>query len=142
MTWDVTRWIAANKDAAEFLAGQFDPWGMHVNTYYLGMKYPIDAFAAQDSYPVIAHQYTPVFPLTRSPRTWCENWQPGTDWEKDQTLATSPGPDPDSRRPGPVRDPRRGRRGRVPVPGRRDSQRGRHVRDADQRRDGRRASSS
>ena len=63
MTWFMTRWIQANSDAASFLSGQFDPWGMHVNTDYEGLAYPTDAFTAQDSYPVIQHRYSPVFPL-------------------------------------------------------------------------------
>ena len=42
--------------------GQFDQWGMHVNTNYLGLKYPIDSFTGQDSYPIIAHKYSPRLP--------------------------------------------------------------------------------
>ena len=64
--------------------GQFDPWGMHVNTDYLGLKYPIDSFTGQDSYPVIAHKYSPVFPLSLVASYQAQNWDPGTDWEKDQ----------------------------------------------------------
>jgi hypothetical protein len=90
MTWFVTRWIAANSDAASFLAGQFDPYGMHVNTDYEsgsagGVQYPTDAFTAQDSYPVIQHRYSPVFPLQAAANFQAENWEPGTSWEKDQT---------------------------------------------------------
>jgi hypothetical protein len=90
MTWFVTRWIEANSDAAAFLAGQFDPWGMHVNTDYetgangSGVTYPTDAFTAQDSYPVIEHRYSPVFPLSTAASFQAENWEPGTSWEKDQ----------------------------------------------------------
>jgi hypothetical protein len=84
MTWFVTRWIAANSDASGFLAGQFDPWGMHVNTDYEGTAYPADAFSAQDSYPVIQHRYSPVFPLSLAASYQAENWEPGTSWEKDQ----------------------------------------------------------
>ena len=90
MTWTVTRWIAANADAAGFLKGQFDPWGMHVNTDYEdtgtgGVQYPANAFAAQDSYPVIQHRYSPLFPLGLVASYQVENWEPGTSWEKDQT---------------------------------------------------------
>jgi len=90
MTWTVTRWIAANPDAASFLAGQFDPWGMHLNTDYMTapgapLLYPTDSFAAQDSYPVIQHRYSPLFPLHLVADYQVENWEPGTSWEKDQT---------------------------------------------------------
>jgi hypothetical protein len=85
MTWTVTRWIAANPDAAAFLKGQFDPWGMHVNTDYENTPYPANAFAAQDSYPVIQHRYSPLFPLSLVASYQVENWEPGTSWEKDQT---------------------------------------------------------
>ncbi|HEX9032256.1 MAG TPA: hypothetical protein VF834_10465 [Streptosporangiaceae bacterium] len=83
LTWETTRWIAASKDGNSFLQGQFDPWGMHVNTDYLGMHYPTDAFTGQDSYPVIAHKYSPVFPLSMVASYQAQNWDPGTDWEKD-----------------------------------------------------------
>ena len=88
MTWTVTRWIAANKDASQFLSGQFDPWGMHVNTDYentgnAGVQYPTDTFTAQDSCPVIAHRYSPVFPLSLAASYQAENWEPGTSYVKD-----------------------------------------------------------
>jgi hypothetical protein len=87
MTWFVTRWIAANADASHFLDGQFDPWGMHINTAYEGptnLTYPTDAFTAQDSYPVIQHRYSPVFPLSLAASYQAENWEPGTSYIKDQ----------------------------------------------------------
>jgi hypothetical protein len=90
MTYTATRWIAANPDAASFLTGTFDPWGMHVNTDYetgpngTGVTYPTDSFDAQDSYPVIQHRYSPVFPLQAAAAFQAENWEPGTSWEKDQ----------------------------------------------------------
>ncbi len=84
MTWEVTRWIANNHAAQNFMAGHFDKWGMHVNTDYLGLKYPIDSFTGQDSYPVIAHKYSPVFPLSLVANYQVQNWEPGTFWEKDQ----------------------------------------------------------
>ena len=86
MTWTVTRWIAASKDASQFQSGQYDPWGMHINLEYQGdrLKYPTDAFTAQDSYPVIAHRYSPQFPLYWVPRYQAQNWEPGTSYLKDQ----------------------------------------------------------
>jgi hypothetical protein len=84
MTWEVTRWIANNHPAQNFMAGHFDRYGMHVNTDYLGLKYPLDSFTGQDSYPVISHKYSPVFPLSLVASYQVQNWEPGTFWEKDQ----------------------------------------------------------
>jgi hypothetical protein len=84
MTWEVTRWIAANHAAQSFMGGHFDRFGMHVNTDYLGLKYPLDSFTGQDSYPVISHKYSPVFPLSLVANYQVQNWEPGTFWEKDQ----------------------------------------------------------
>jgi hypothetical protein len=80
MTWEVTRWIAANPDATNFMAGTFDPWGMHVNTNYLVQKYPAQAFNALDPFIVVAHQYSPTFPPARVPFYQADNWDPGTQW--------------------------------------------------------------
>jgi hypothetical protein len=63
LTWTVTRWIAADKDAMAFLAGSYDPWGMHVNTYYLGLKYPTNQFTAQDPKGLYSRLDNPQFPL-------------------------------------------------------------------------------
>jgi PBP superfamily domain len=63
MTWATTSWIASDKDAANFLAGQFDPWGMHVNTDYLGLKYPVNGFLPADPYFPVSSQYVPIYPL-------------------------------------------------------------------------------
>jgi hypothetical protein len=84
MTWDLTSWIAANKDAAGFLAGQFDPWGMHLNTNYNKLGYPYNDFVGQDNYPIIAQEYNPTFPLTTVASDMVENWPPGFSITKDQ----------------------------------------------------------
>ena len=47
MTYELTRWIESDPDAAAFLAGQPDPWGMHVNSYFkTGQTFPIPAYNA------------------------------------------------------------------------------------------------
>jgi hypothetical protein len=66
MTWTLTRWIGADPNASSFLAGIFDPYGMHVNTYYLGLKYPANSFAAQDPTLLWFNEYQPVFPLAKA----------------------------------------------------------------------------
>jgi hypothetical protein len=84
-TWTVTRWIGASRAASQFLAGQFDPYGEHVNTYYLGDQYPTNTFVNQDPYPIIAHEYSPVFPFSQVATDQVENWPPGTFYIKDQS---------------------------------------------------------
>jgi hypothetical protein len=66
MTWTTNRWIGADAGASSFLAGTFDPYGMHVNTYYLGTKYPVNTFQVKDPTLLWANEYQPVFGLRRA----------------------------------------------------------------------------
>jgi hypothetical protein len=66
MTWTVTRWIGADPDSTSFLAGTFDPYGTHVNTYYLGLKYPNNTFQVQDPTLLWSNEYQPVFGLAKA----------------------------------------------------------------------------
>jgi len=83
MTWVTTSWLASNPDAANFLAGQFDQWGMHVNTYYLGLKYPINGFLPMDPYFPISTQYAPVYPLSTLASDMALYQVPGTQDTRD-----------------------------------------------------------
>jgi hypothetical protein len=83
MTWTVTNWIAADKGAKQFLTGQFDPYGTHLNTYYQGLQYPNNSFIGQDPYPLISHEYNPVFPLSLVATDQVENWPPAYQDQKD-----------------------------------------------------------
>jgi len=65
LTWTATNWIAQNKDASSFLNGNYDPWGMHVNTYYSGVQYPTDEFAPQDPTAPWADEFLPASPLSQ-----------------------------------------------------------------------------
>ncbi|MFI2608073.1 hypothetical protein [Kitasatospora sp. NPDC018619] len=50
-TYQLTSWLAADPDASRFLDGEPDPWGMHVDSFYLKPKfagYPAEAFQVQD----------------------------------------------------------------------------------------------
>ncbi|MFF7637284.1 hypothetical protein ACFZB9_29655 [Kitasatospora sp. NPDC008050] len=52
MVYQLTSWIAADPDAAAFLQGSPDPWGMHVDPYYQRSAfsgYPVDTLIPQDS---------------------------------------------------------------------------------------------
>ncbi|WP_371480275.1 hypothetical protein [Kitasatospora sp. NBC_00315] len=51
LVYQLTSWIAGDPDAAQFLQGAPDPWGMHVDSFYLRPKfpgYPVEAFQPQD----------------------------------------------------------------------------------------------
>ena len=84
-TWTMTRWIDANKDASQFLAGHPDPYGTHLNTYYKGLQYPTNAFTAQDPFPFIAHLYNPIFPFGEVAIDQAQNWPPEFSDMKDQS---------------------------------------------------------
>jgi hypothetical protein len=83
ITLVTTGWLAADKSATDFLAGQYDPWGMHVNTYYLGLKFPTDGFLPMDPYFPLSSQYAPVYPLSEIALDQSLNQQPGTQDTRD-----------------------------------------------------------
>jgi hypothetical protein len=78
MTYEVTRWIAANKEATAFLEDTPDAWGMRIDSYFSDLKYPTDAFLPQDPSPQMAHAFSPVFPLGLAVSDMVENWPPGS----------------------------------------------------------------
>ncbi len=43
-------WIANDQEAADFLAGLPDPWGMRVNPFYQGLSVPVEAFPKLDPF--------------------------------------------------------------------------------------------
>ncbi|MFJ9447764.1 hypothetical protein ACIRRH_38895 [Kitasatospora sp. NPDC101235] len=56
LVYQLTSWIASDPDAVRFLDGEADPWGMHVNTYYLRPAfsgYPVESFIRQDSSGIV-----------------------------------------------------------------------------------------
>jgi len=95
MTWEVTRWIADNQAASAFMHGQFDRWGMHVNTDYLTVHYPVDGFTGQDNFPVIAHAYSPAFPLSAVVALQAQSTDNGTQWEIDPITGNYPKDSPE-----------------------------------------------
>ncbi|HEV3361454.1 MAG TPA: hypothetical protein VG247_31955 [Pseudonocardiaceae bacterium] len=48
LTEELTAWMWSDSSARAFLQGKADPWGMHVNSYYKGIGYPISQFLPQD----------------------------------------------------------------------------------------------
>lgn len=88
MTWTTTSWIASNQDAESFLAGQFDPWGMHVNTHYLGLKYPLNGFLPADPYLPVSSQFVPIYPLSNLVTDQALNKPSGNTDTRDPTTQT------------------------------------------------------
>ena len=80
MTWEVTRWIAANQASSSFLTGQVDQWGEHVNTFYLNLQYPTQQFISQDNRGPVAYDYTPVSPPSRVATYMADNQPSGNYW--------------------------------------------------------------
>jgi hypothetical protein len=80
ITWEVTRWIAADKASASFLAGDYDQWGEHVNTFYRGVQYPTQQFVAQDGTGPVAYTYLPVYPADKVATYQAGNWFPDNSW--------------------------------------------------------------
>ena len=88
MVWTTTSWLAADKAASGFLAGQFDPWGMHVNTFYLGLKYPVDGITPSDPYLPVSSQYVPLTPLSNVVLYQSLNQPPGNQDTRDPITQT------------------------------------------------------
>jgi hypothetical protein len=80
MTTELTTWIAKNKAAKSFAGGSFDPWGAHINSWYLGMTLPTNSLSSFDPFPPIERQYVPVFPLSAVAQDQVNNQSPGTQW--------------------------------------------------------------
>jgi hypothetical protein len=83
MTWALTSWIAANKQAKEFADGTFVPPSDHINSNYLDMQLPTNTLSAMDPYNMYAHLYEPYFPLSAVEQYQVNNWYPATQWTPD-----------------------------------------------------------
>ena len=57
-TLALTRWIEADKDARDFLAGKPDPYGMTVNANYKGVALPFAGFPLLD--PLMSETFEPI----------------------------------------------------------------------------------
>jgi hypothetical protein len=89
-TLALTRWIAADKDAAAFLAGKPDPWGMTVNTNYKDVELPFAGFQVLD--PLLSQTFEPIQELDTVARQLSIARFPGavTSVENGVTVVTKP----------------------------------------------------
>jgi hypothetical protein len=83
-SWTLTNWIIGYAQAKDFIAGNFDPWGMHINTYYKTLQWPNNSLVGQDPSAFISHLFNPVFPLSAVATDQVENWPPEFSDQKDQ----------------------------------------------------------
>ena len=79
MTWQVTSWIAGNKDAASFLGGNKMPDGEHLNTFYKGVQYPLQSFQPSDPKGYAIFAYQPVNPASLVATDQVQNASPSFD---------------------------------------------------------------
>jgi hypothetical protein len=97
MTYDLTGWVAANPDAAAFLNGTADPWGMQVNSNYLHVSYPAQSFPVLDNGYTLPIVCNPVCPVGEQDVTMQATWNPQPDLDTialdlltDQPTAAAP----------------------------------------------------
>lgn len=83
MTWQLTSWIAANKEAKEFSEGMFAD-GEHINSNYVDLQLPTQSLTPMDSNILYSHLYSPVFPLSDVVSYQLANNFPGTSTAVDQ----------------------------------------------------------
>src|SRR4029079_2101060 len=53
LVYQVTKYIASDPEAVAWLGGKPDPWGMKVNPYYQGKKWPVPAATFDERDPHI-----------------------------------------------------------------------------------------
>ncbi len=63
ITYELTRWIAADPASEAFLRGAKSTGGMRVNKFYKGVSYPATTFGTNDSSPYLANAFSPVLGL-------------------------------------------------------------------------------
>jgi len=93
MTYELTRWIAANPAAEAFLQGTADPWGMTVNGYYKGTSYPTTALSTSDRSGYIQAAYSPVATLSEEASDVALGAPPGDSYDPSCPHVTSTCPD-------------------------------------------------
>lgn len=79
MTYELTRYLAADEAAAAFLAGEEDEWGMQLNTNFADMTpYPVEAFELRDPDIDMAFAFQPIQGLNQVARKLVANSYAGT----------------------------------------------------------------
>ncbi|MCW2917392.1 MAG: hypothetical protein JWN52_5460 [Actinomycetia bacterium] len=86
LTYELTRWLAADGDTQRFLAGKKGKKGdVHVNTHFKGIKYPVSSFESRDNDPSFVHGYIPILGLSEVAHLLVTNRSNSEDYKKDAT---------------------------------------------------------
>ncbi|MDX6739115.1 substrate-binding domain-containing protein [Actinocorallia sp. A-T 12471] len=84
LTYELTRWLAADPEAAAFLKGAKAPGGMTVNRNFKGAEFPTSAFVSRDPDKRFVHGFIPVFGLSDVARYLVTNRDNSENYVKDQ----------------------------------------------------------
>ncbi|GAB2808844.1 hypothetical protein GCM10022221_02740 [Actinocorallia aurea] len=84
LTYELTRWLAADPDAAAFLGGAKAPGGMTVNKNFKGAEFPTSAFVSRDPDKRFVHGFIPVLGLHEVARYLVTNRDNSENYVKDQ----------------------------------------------------------
>jgi len=91
LTYELTRYVAADPDAAAFLGGTEDEWGMALNTTFAEMTpYPVDAFELRDPDDYLVHAFQLIQGLNAVSRKLVGNSFAGTTNIYDQQVPPKP----------------------------------------------------
>ncbi|ROO83394.1 periplasmic binding family protein [Actinocorallia herbida] len=84
LTYELTRWLAADPTAAAFLNGAKAPGGMTVNKNFKGAEFPASAFVSRDPDKRFIHGFIPVLGLSEVARFLVTNRDNSENYVKDQ----------------------------------------------------------
>ncbi len=86
MTWVMTSWVAADKEAEAFLNGKASG-GVNLNSDYRGVQYPVSQISAADPFPEMQSQFQQEFPLYTVVGDLVNGVEQGVEWEpEDNTI--------------------------------------------------------
>lgn len=80
MTYELTRYIDSDPQARAFLDGEEDEWGMQVNTNFVGIEYPAEAFELRDPDEWMGRVFVPIQGLNQVARKLVTNSFAGTSY--------------------------------------------------------------
>jgi ABC-type phosphate transport system substrate-binding protein len=73
MIYELTRWLAADRATKTWLSGTPDEYGMHVNTNFKGISYPVSSLELRDPYTALSYTFVPLEGLSNVARSLVSN---------------------------------------------------------------------
>ena len=80
LTYELTRYLESDPEARAFLDGEEDEWGMQVNTNFVGIEYPAEAFELRDPDEWMGRVFQPIQGLNQVARKMVTNSFAGTSY--------------------------------------------------------------